>query len=142
MRIKQFRNVNGYTNSAAEVKAEFLRTGKKVLRAVGKALADKGYVEQDIRVNKAGPAVSGEVCADFFKQDNPIGVWFQWFESAVGGGGTAILYRWTERRKRGKHTATGPNQWLTVDGDIDIDALADKAAKQAEARQAFTGKLC
>ena len=142
MKVKQFRNVNGYTDSAASVKADFLRTGRKVLKAVGKALAAKGYTEADIRTNKAGMAVSGEVSADFFKPGEPNGIWLQWSESGVGGGGASILYRWTARREDGKHTETGPNQWLSVGTEVDIDKLARKTAEQAEKRPAFTGKLC
>jgi len=142
MTIKQFQNVNGYTESAASVKADFLRTGRKVLKAVGKALVARGFTEQDIRTNAAGVAVSGDVYADYFRPGEPIGVWIEWTQSCVGAGGTTIMYRWTERREQGKHTDTGPNQWLAVNGAVDIDKLADSAAKQAKLRPAFTGKIC
>ena len=50
--------LNGYSDQAASNKDVYLRLGRRVLAALVKEL---GLVDYKIRINKAGPAVSGDV---------------------------------------------------------------------------------
>lgn len=81
-----------------EFKDRWHRVGKKVLEQVAKEL---GYSKgtYDIRCNKAGPAVSGEVT---LHTDN---IYIQLCASTCMGGGRDIMYRSVKNRKdyTGRH---------------------------------------
>ncbi len=122
------RNVNGYTDLAAEQKAQFLKDGKALLKEVGKHLAARGLTETDVRVNPSGVAGSGDVYADYWRSDDPTRrVYANISASALGWGRTDALivlarvqhYRYAERggaRKPAYRMAgSGPNQWVSAD---------------------------
>ncbi len=80
-------------------KAKFLRESRKVLREIAKAL---GYTESqyDIRTNKAGIAVSGEVTL----HSDTIYIQFS------QGTGLGILYRSVKHRR---DYSGGANNWMS-----------------------------
>ena len=112
-------------------KERFLRDAAALLREVGKLLGARGLTEKEFRTNPAGPAVSGEVSAYFWKPDNPAHrVYCIIGACGVFGGrkdGVTIMARTQAMRKaperyaggRRKPTEVwqmgmmGPNQWLS-----------------------------
>ena len=112
-------------------KERFLRDAAALLRDVGKQLAAHGLTEKEIHTNPAGPAVSGEVSAYFWKLDNPAHrVYCIIGACGVFGGrkdGVTIMARTQamtqapERYAGGRrppkavwrYGAMGPNQWLS-----------------------------
>jgi hypothetical protein len=112
-------------------KERFLRDAAALLREIGKLLAAHGLTEKEIRTNPAGPAVSGEVSACFWKPDEPARrVYCIVGASGVFGGrkdGVTIMARTQAMTKTpgryagGRRTpkevwhsgAMGPNQWLS-----------------------------
>jgi len=60
------QSINGYSQTDQELKEQFLRDARALLKQAGQFLAQAGWTEYDIRVNPAGMAVSGDVHADFW----------------------------------------------------------------------------
>ncbi len=131
------RDVNGYTDLAAEQKAQFLKDGKALLKEVGKWLAERGLTEMNILVNPSGVAGSGDVYANYWQSDDLTRrAYVNISASALGWGrkdGLIVLarvqyYRHAERggaRKPAYRMAnSGPNQWLSA--NFDSQELADK----------------
>jgi len=97
----------GHTTQSKE---EFHREGKKVLKALAKALGlEQGTYE--VRSNKAGPAVCGEVTL------HGESVYVQ----LCGDSGHGILYRTVTSRT--DYTG-GPNQWMKWDALLDLGLAA------------------
>jgi hypothetical protein len=80
------QGVNSYTDEGHQRKEKFHRDGKKVLKqlALEIGLPEGTY---EIRSNKAGIAVSGEVT---LHADH---LYVQMYESCIGSGGIEIMYR-------------------------------------------------
>jgi hypothetical protein len=129
--------INGYGEHYTENrdpqsgKERFLRDAAALLRDVGKQLSTHGLTEKEIRTNPAGPAVSGEVSACFWKPDEPARrVYCIIGACGVFGGrkdGVNIMARtqamtkapgrYAAGRRAAKamwqYGAMGPNQWLS-----------------------------
>ncbi len=135
------RDVNGYTDLAAEQKAQFLKDGKALLKEVGKWLAARGLTEMDVRVNPSGVAGSGDVYADYWQPPDKPGdltrrAYVNISASALGWGRKDNLivlarvqhYRHAERgdacKPAYRMANSGPNQWLSA--NFDSKELADK----------------
>lgn len=102
--LAALREINGYTDSANEAKLTFHREGAKFLRELAKAVGMPNGT-YDVRSNKAGPAVSGEVTL------HGETLYVQLSESCVGGPGIGILFRTC----RGTKDYTGgQNNWTTI----------------------------
>ena len=86
------KGINSYSDSAHNIKERFHRDAKKVLKSIVQELGlqDGSY---EIRSNKAGIAVSGEVTL------HAEHLYVQMYESAFGGGGIEIMYRSCKSRK-------------------------------------------
>lgn len=96
-------NINGYSESADNVKLRFHREGANFLRSLAKELGMPSGT-YTIRSNKAGPAVSGEVTL------HGETLYVQLSESCIGRG-VGILYR----SCRGMHDYSGGrNNWTML----------------------------
>ena len=122
------RYLNGYTDLAAEQKAQFLKDGKALLKEVGKWLAERGLTEMNVLVNPSGVAGSGDVYANYWQPDDPTRrVQANISASALGWGRTdalIVLARVETRRLKSPGFNIGPNQWLSA--NFDSKELADK----------------
>ena len=129
--------INGYGEHHTENrdpqsgKEHFLRDAAGLLREVGKLLAARGLTEKEIRTNPAGPAVSGEVAAYYWKPGSPAHrVYCIIGACGVFGGrkdGVSIMARTQTMREAPERYAggrrkpaevwqmgmMGPNQWLS-----------------------------
>ena len=77
-------NIQAYDDVSADRKDAFLRDAAAYLRAVGKALVLDGRFDQfDIRTNRAGIAVSGEVSADFYQPPAADGAMRPWLSVTI-----------------------------------------------------------
>jgi hypothetical protein len=109
-------------------KEHFLHDAAALLRETAKHLAPHGLSQADIRVNRAGSAVSGEVCADYWNPDTLRGVWVEIGTTCLAHlsgrqDGVSILARWrtykaepatrSRRKQRPAIKSDGPNQWLS-----------------------------
>lgn len=102
--LAALREINGYTAEADAAKLTFHREGAKFLRDVAKEVGIPSGT-YDVRSNKAGPAVSGEVTL------HGETLYVQLSESCVGGPGIGILFRTC----RGNRDYTGgQNHWTTL----------------------------
>ncbi len=128
------RDVNGYTDLAAEQKAQFLKDGKALLKEVGKWLAARGLTEMNVLVNPSGVAGSGDVYANYWQSDDPTRrACVDISASALGWGrkdGLIVLARVQHYRQDGgarkpayRMANSGPNQWLSA--NFDSKELAD-----------------
>jgi hypothetical protein len=63
-----------YSAHGHERKEQFLRDAAALLRETGKHLARHSLTQSDVRINRAGMAVSGEVTADFWNPEARRGV--------------------------------------------------------------------
>jgi hypothetical protein len=121
-----------YSAHGHERKEQFLRDAAALLRETGKHLARHSLTQSDVRINRAGMAVSGEVTADFWNPEARRGVWVEISTTCLSllsgrQDGVSILARWrtykgdpigrSKHRKRSAHQAEGPNQWLSLEFD-------------------------
>lgn len=103
-KLARLKNINGYSVEANAAKETFHSEGRKFLKSLAKEIGmPEGSYE--IRSNKAGMAVSGEVTL------HGETLYVQLSESVVGRPGVGILYRTCEGRKdyRG-----GNNNWAEM----------------------------
>ena len=110
----EFTNINGYSDSAQAVKTDWLNTGRSLMRKLAKEL---GLPKDsfDIRVNPAGPAVSGDVHlhGDF--------IYVALEQSCTGN----AMFYW--RFCNGRKDFTGQyNRWEKFDVLLDLPAFAEK----------------
>lgn len=137
----------GYNGTGQTLKEQFLRDIRALLKEAGQILARIGWSECDIRVNPAGPAVSGDVHADFWKPDDLLNtVYCTIGASCVSFGGRndgVIIMARKEKReiwKDGRHASTiskvkyrniwmGINQW--IDPGMNSQELAAQLLKIA-----------
>jgi hypothetical protein len=142
----------GYSDHGQVLKEQFLRDARALLKQAGKILARIGWTECDIRVNPAGPAVSGDVHADFWKPDDPLNTVYCTISAscvAFGGrkDGVLIMARKEKREvwKDGRHAPSnskvsyrnvwmGINQW--IDPGMNSQELADQLLKIAGLQEA------
>lgn len=108
--------IAAYSDAGEAQKNQFLADGAKLLRAVGQALYAYGFREVDVRTNRAGIAVSGDVMAEYRLPEGA-----RWVSLSLGStgcrflapgrrDGVAIVARW--RQASGKHVTDGPNTWI------------------------------
>ena len=107
-------NINGYDADSCLVKAEWHKTGKKILNSLAKELGlAKGTY--DIRSNMAGVAVSGEVTL------HGENIYVQLSESCLG---PDWGFMWRTCKGRKDYTG-GANQWARWDMLNDLPSLAN-----------------
>jgi len=122
------QSINGYSQTDKELKEQFLRDARALLKQTGEYLTRLGWTECEIRVNPAGMAVSGDVYAEFWKLADPLNIIYCTIgASAIPFGGrkdgVIIMARQHQReaqhdsgRKAGKppyRTKTmGPNHFI------------------------------
>jgi hypothetical protein len=68
------QSVNGYIQTGQELKEQFLRDARALLKQTSEFLTQLGWTECEIRVNSAGVAVSGDVYAEFWKPADPLNI--------------------------------------------------------------------
>lgn len=97
-------DIRAYSQEGFDKKEAFHRQGKKFLKALA---AEMGLLagEFDVRSNKGGIAVSGEVTLHADQ------VYIQLRESAVGQRGVHVLYRTCDGRK---DYSGGTNHWQSL----------------------------
>jgi hypothetical protein len=128
-----------YSAPGHERKERFLRDAAALLRETGRLLARQGLTQSDVRINRAGMAVSGEASADYWNPNTMRGVWVGISTTCLSllsgrKDGVSILSRWQtykakpagrgKRRKRPAHQDEGPNQWLSPEFDAEQLAAA------------------
>ncbi len=131
-----------YSEQGHERKKQFLRDAAALLRETAKQLTQHGLTQSDVRTNRAGVAVSGEVTADFWNPETGRGVWLAVSSAGLSflsgrQDGVAILARWrtykakptgrSKYQKRLSFQSEGPNQWLSP--DLDSQQLATALVK-------------
>ncbi len=109
-------SIDAYSVAGEAQKNLFLQDGAKLLRAVGQALYAYGFRDIDIRTNRAGMAVSGEVMAEFRLPDAKRWLYVCLESTACRflapgrRNGVAIVARW--REAAGSRYTEGPNEWI------------------------------
>ena len=68
------QTINRYSQTGQELKEQFLRDARAVLKQTGEFLTRLGWTGPKIRVNLAGVAVSGDVYAEFWKPADPLNI--------------------------------------------------------------------
>ena len=68
------QSINGYSQTGQELKEQFLRDARSLLKQTGEFLTRLGWTECEIRINPAGVAVSGEVYAEFWRPIDPLNI--------------------------------------------------------------------
>lgn len=86
------QNIDAYSESGAALKELFHKQGRTFLRNLAKAL-DLGPGQYDLRSNKGGIAVSGEVTLHSDR------LYAQLYQSAIGPTGVQLMYRSCDGRK-------------------------------------------
>jgi hypothetical protein len=134
------QSINGYSQTGHELKEQFLREARALLKQAGQFLAQAGWTECDIRVNPAGTAVSGDVHADFWDPADPLNtVYCTIGASAVSFGGrkdgVIIMARKEKRapRNNGGCTSAKPtlrNTWMGMNQWVDPGMNARELAAQ------------
>lgn len=131
------QGLNGYSDEGQAAKEAFHRDGQKFLHGVAAALGLQKQ-DYDVRSNKAGMAVSGEVT---LHSDD---LYLQLSESALGAPGVTALYRSCDSRK---DYCGHQNHSARIDKFRGAEAQGNllrtfvrlmTAARQAKARQAET----
>ena len=134
------QSINGYSQKGQELKEQFLREARALLKQAGQFLAQAGWTECDIRVNPAGMAVSGDVHADFWNPADLLNtVYCTIGASAVSFGGrkdgVIIMARKEKRapRNNGGRTSAKPtyrNTWMGMNQWVDPGMNARELAAQ------------
>ena len=139
------QSINGYRQTGQELKGQFLRDARALLKQTGEYLTRLGWTECEIRVNPAGMAVSGDVYAEFWKLTDPLNIIYCTIgASAIPFGGrkdgVTIMARQhlreaqhDNRRKAGKASYCtkhmGPNHF--IDPGMNSQLLAAELLKIA-----------
>jgi len=139
------QSINGYSQKGQELKEQFLRDARALLKKTGEYLTPLGWTECEIRVNPAGMAVSGDVYAEFWRPADPLNIIYCTIAASASpfGGrkdGVIIMARQHQReaqpdnvRKAGKisyRTKTmGPNHF--IDPGMNSQLLAAELLKIA-----------
>ena len=139
------QSINGYSQTGQELKEQFLRDARALLKQTGEYLTRLGWRECELRVNPAGMAVSGDVYAEFWKLADPLNIIYCTIgASAIPFGGrkdgVTIMARQhhreaqhDNRRKAGKASYCtkhmGPNHF--IDPGMNSQLLAAELLKIA-----------
>ncbi len=94
-------------------KAEFLRTGKRILKTLATEYLKLPPGTFDLRTNPAGPAVSGDVIL------HGEHVYVQFEQSAM-----TRCFLWRTCKERRDYTG-GPNHWSQWDDLLDLEQFAE-----------------
>ena len=134
------QSINGYSQTGQELKKQFLREARALLKQAGQFLAQAGWAECDIRVNPAGMAVSGDVHADFWDPADPLNTVYCTIGASVvsfGGrkDGVIIMARKEKRepRNNGGRTSAKPtyrNTWMGMNQWVDPGMNSQELAAQ------------
>ena len=111
--VQKTHDINGFIGDGSN-KDRFLKEGRMILKAIA---AKMGFNSQQckIRINKAGPAVSGDV---YFETDT--------LEACFTHGGfNGFYYRWRSGRQ------SGPNNWMQWSALADLRLVAKVFAAEA-----------
>ena len=68
------QSINGYCQTGQELKEQFLRDARALLKDTGEFLIQSGWTECDIHVNSAGVAGSGDVYAEFWRPADTLNI--------------------------------------------------------------------
>lgn len=119
-------SIDAYCDAGAAQKEKFLSDAARYARMVARELFHFGFREHDVRINRGGMAVSGEVYAEVFHPEQQRWVFF-WIESTSGTLSSrqdmvAIIARWREvvgqPPRNGRPCVNdGPNQWISASLD-------------------------
>ena len=121
-------DIHGYTEHAAACKEQFLRDGRRYLKAVGVVLAGYGFSDIQLSVNRAGIAVSGAVYGALRApaRDRYLVVAISACHVARllfdRPDGVAIRAVWRTPHPTGKGYREGPNTWH--DANLESTTLA------------------
>lgn len=119
-------SIDAYSDAGAVQKEKFLSDAARYARMVARELFHFGFREHEVRTNRAGIAVSGEVYAEVFHPEHQRWVFF-WIESTFGTlslrqDTVVITARWREHNSRFHHRGRpcvddGPNQLISASLD-------------------------
>lgn len=93
--------INGYSECSNNLKEDWLKTGRKILKELAKELnlPEGSY---DVSINRAGPAVSGDVILHSEK------LYVDFSQTCLG---PSFGFLWRKCNGR-KDNSGGPNQWM------------------------------
>lgn len=124
-------SVDAYTEAGSILKEKFLSDAARFARMVARELYHFGFREHEVRINRAGMAVSGEVYAEIFHPDHERWMFF-WIESSSGTLSSrqdtvVITARWREAvgrpHSQDRHRVVdGPSQLISA--SLDTYAVA------------------
>lgn len=104
--LSRLADINGYTDRGHRAKLSMHSAGRAFLQKLARDLGLQTH-EREIRSNRGGLAVSGEVTLDA----PGLYLWLQ--ESCVGARGVTITYRY-QPAVGSSASAHGPNHWRHV----------------------------
>src|SRR5450759_2992712 len=139
------QSINGYNQTGQELKEQFLRDARALLKPTGEFLTRSKWTECEIRGNSAGIAVSGDIYAEFWKPADPLNIVYCTISASAipfsgRKDGVIIMARQHQReahhdsgRKAGKASfrtkAMGPNHF--IDPGMNSQLLATELLKIA-----------
>jgi hypothetical protein len=138
-------SICGYSDHGQALKEQFLRDARALLKQAGGILARSGWSECDIRVNPAGPAVSGDVHAEFWRPEDLYNTLYCTIgaSAVLFGGRKDGLVIMARREKRadqpGRTFFMGINQW--IDPGMNSSELATELLKIAGLPETEAGIL-
>ena len=139
------QSINGYSQTAQELKEQFLRDARALLKQTGEFLTRLGWTECEIRVNSAGVAVSGDVYAEFWKPADPLNIVYCTIGASAipfGGRKDGVIFMARQHQREAHHgsgrkagekpyhtKAMGPNHF--IDPGMNSQLLAAELLKIA-----------
>lgn len=121
VRACKVARIDGYSDSASMRKEDWLKTGRRILRQLAKAL-NLPKDSYDVRINRGGIAVSGEATLH--------GEWIYVLlgQTAIGPD-HGFMWRFC---KGSKDYTGGMNRWAKWETLLDIEAFAAMINKERE----------
>lgn len=139
------QSINGYSQTGQELKEQFLRDARALLKQTSEFLTRLGWMECEIRINSAGVAVSGDVYAEFWKPADPLNIIYCTIGASVipfGGRKDGVIIMARQHQREAQHNSgrkTGKASYRTktmgsnhfIDPDMNSQLLAAELLKIA-----------
>ena len=100
------QSINGYSQTGQELKEQFLRDARALLKQTGEFLARLGWTECELRANPTGVAISGDVYAEFWKPADPLNIIYCTIGASAipfGGRKDGVIIMVRQHRREAKH---------------------------------------
>ena len=100
------QSINGYSLTGEELKEQFLRDARALLKQTGEFLARLGWTECELRANPTGVAISGDVYAEFWKPADPLNIIYCTIGASAipfGGRKDGVINMARQHQREAKH---------------------------------------